>query len=81
MHWVVDRKRRVLEVWDGELRVAWFAVSIGRPESPTPRGRFRLERPSVLDDPAVVATFTTAPVRCLRATLDTASLGHAVSGG
>ncbi|MCY0877387.1 MAG: L,D-transpeptidase [Firmicutes bacterium] len=81
MRWILDRRRFALEVWDDAVCVARFTVGIGRPDTPTPAGRFVLHLPTGSADPALVATFTVDPVRCLRATEDLTSLGRAASGG
>ncbi|MBC7347302.1 MAG: L,D-transpeptidase [Clostridia bacterium] len=43
----VDRGRRILTLFRGGTRVAYFSVAVGKPATPTPLGTFRIRNKAV----------------------------------
>jgi hypothetical protein len=71
-----------MEVQDDEgLTVGWFPVAVGRPETPTPAGTWRLAAEPVPGDPGAIARLSSDPPCCLRAADDPRCLGGGVTGG
>ncbi|HEY8416014.1 MAG TPA: L,D-transpeptidase [Thermaerobacter sp.] len=80
----VSLRDRTATVWHDDGTTVVVPVGIGRPETPTPAGRWRVleRRQEVMDGIAVDVLVLDAPGHiCLRGHPDLASLGRACSGG
>lgn len=82
MQYRVDSARRWINVYESGRLVASFPIGIGRPDAPTPVGRWTItEVGPVPGDNERVALLSAPGGICLRATAQIQSLGQAHSGG